>query len=65
MKALSLFANVRIAEAFLRTMCVDVKTAVQSGDWLNFREVKTSHLESCGYKYYIKENLRKASSGRR
>lgn len=61
LRALSLFANIGIADAFLRTMGVDVKTAEQTGDWLKFREVETSHLESCGCKYYIKENLRKAS----
>ena len=59
MKALSLFANVGVAETYLRAMGVDVKTAKQFGNWLKFRE--TSHLESCGCKYYIKENLRKAS----
>ena len=44
MKALSLFANVGIAETYLRARGVDVKTAKQFGNWLKFRE--TSHLES-------------------
>ena len=41
LRALSLFANIGIADAFLRTMGVDVKTAEQTGDWLKFREVET------------------------
>ena len=61
MKALSLFVNVRIAEAYLRAMGVAVKTAEQFGDWLKLREYETAHLESCGCKCYIKEYLRKAS----
>ena len=61
MKALSLFANVGIAEAYLRAMGVDVKAAELPSDWLKFREDETAHPESCGCKCYIKEDLRKAS----
>lgn len=61
LRALSLFANIGIVEAFLRTMGVDVKTAEQFGDRLKFREDETAHLESCSREYYIKKNLRKAS----
>ena len=37
------------------------KEVEQSGDWLNFHEDETAHLEFCGCKCYIKEDLRKAS----
>jgi len=61
MKALSLFVNVGMAEANLRAMGVAVTTAEQSSDCLEFREDETAHLEACGCKCYIKEDLRKAS----
>ena len=37
------------------------KTVEQSVDWSKFRDDATALLERCGCKYYIKEDLRKAS----